>query len=440
MSCPECGYVFGDFDKECLRCKCNPGYSAQIKASAPIAPETMATPPCEPSSAPEHSNTDQALPYAAAETASVQENRKPPKRGVLTLAVVAFLVAVIAVTIYWVNISTDSGVRTGLPFLPSGLHQPEVVSFAAVTTESKASYSDTTFENVIKYRIVEPSSIETDSGTGWNPYLPPPVGEQPVAIGAARTMEKMAYSDTTWIKVHVVLLTKSGNVYDSEDGVAWKLFMASDGKATVGVAAASYAEKQSYSDTTWWHLEVLRLLSDGSIESTEGDTWKPFAPTNGKRILSISAAATKEKQSYSDTTWWKVNVFLLLDNGNVEESDDGASWTSYGTEPGAVSLAVYNVEEKASYSDTTWEHLHVDYALANPSETTIISNQEPLLPRASPTAVPPPAPAVATAPPATTVPSTPPPAFQMKTKAGGGTPPDLSRFKHWENSPTTSSP
>ena len=464
MYCPDCGYSLSAFDKDCPRCarlrawqkgcphcgtatpldtpkcgKCGHVFSMSFAQEAAARRDGTWEPlVASPTPLPPPAVSIGESIFSPSESAAVASGRRTGRSKVAISAIALVLIVVVASALYQILGfpglgSAGSGVQNGLPFLPQSLQKPAVVSFAAVTTESKASYSDTTFEEVTRFRIVQPGDIERNAGDGWKPYLPPPNGEQPIALGAARTMEKASYSDTTWIKIHVVLLTKTGNLYDSEDGSAWQLYLPSDGKPAVGLAATSYAEKTAYSDTTWWHLEVLRLLADGSIESTEGNSWKLFAPADGKRVLSISAAATKEKQSYSDTTWWRVNVFRLLDNGEVEESEDGALWKPYGTQRGAVSLAAYNVEEKASYSNTTFENLLVDYAAPDPAEAVIQSDQEPPVPPApvapalAPSAS---APTPMTAPTQDNRPAPPPPAFEMKTKAGGGTPPDLSRFKH----------
>lgn len=432
MQCPDCGYVFEPFDKECLRCKRTvvrkPSVSASVQASIPAAPE----PPTPPSSSVSPKLDAPVEAQGAVEDTFQAAGGSQRDKRVPALVAAFVVLAVVVFAVCQMSSRAGSGVNTTLSFLPEAIRPPAVVSFAAVTTESKAAYSDTTWENVTRFRIVQPGGIETNSGDGWKPYLPPPKGEQPIALGAARTMEKVAYSDTTWVKVHVLLLTNTGNVYDSEDGAEWTLFIASDGKPAVGLAAVSYAEKESYSDTTFWHLEALRLLADGSIESSEGDAWKPFAPSDGKRIASISAASTRDKQSYSDTTWWRTNVFRLLDSGEVEKNVDSGGWTPVGSHPGAASLAAYNVEEKAAYSDTTWENLQVDYAAPDPGTATMSSDQKPSLPAPTSVPIPPSAPPSApeTNPTVTTGPAGPHPAFEMKTKAGGGAPPDLSRFKH----------
>lgn len=432
MQCPECGYVLGAFDKECLKCIHISNNSTSIDASSSADP-------------PMHSEPHQALSTSTAydnsayepflgEGAAAPEGIRRRQNRVPISVVAVILVTIIAITVYRTLGSAGSGVSASLPFLPDSIRQPAVVSLAAVTTESKASYSNTTFENVTRFRIVQPGGIETDGGDGWKDYLPPPKGEKPVALGAARTMEKMSYSDTTWVKVHLLLLTKSGNIYDSEDRADWKLFMASDGKSVVGLAAASYAEKFSGSNTTFWHIEVLRLLDDGGIESTEGGKWKLFAQADGKRILSISAASTKEKEAYSYTTLWQVDVFRLLDTGDVQRSDDGITWKPIERHPDAVALAAYNVEEKAAYSDTTWENMNLDYTSSDPSRAMIISDQKTPEPSYLPSsALPPPStlPNTAATPATSASSSAPPPAFVMKTKAGGGAPPDLSRFKHY---------
>ena len=431
MQCPDCGYVFGAFDKECLRCKRitipKVSISSSEKASVLVALELPTVPA---SSVPPTPETHIEAQEAAENTLLAVGGSRRSKHFPVFVAVFLILAAAVFV-VYQISSRAGSGANTTLSFLPEGIRPPEVISFAAVTTESKAAYSDTTLENVTRYHIVVPGGIETNSGDGWKSYLLPPKEEQPIALGAARTMEKMAFSDTTWINVHVFLLTNRGNVYDSEDGAEWKLFISSDGKQAVGLAAASHAEKESYSDTTFWHLEVLRLLADGSIESSEGDGWEPFSPSDGKRTASISAASTREKLSYSSTTWWHTNVFRLLDAGEVEKNVDSKGWIPFGSHPGAISLAAYNVEEKAAYSDTTWENLQVDYAVPDPGTATMISDQKSSLPDPPTTSVAPsaPAPASETNPAASTTLSAPPPAFQMKTKAGGGAPPDLSRFK-----------
>ncbi|MCS6861352.1 MAG: hypothetical protein NZT92_13635, partial [Abditibacteriales bacterium] len=256
-----------------------------------------------------------------------------------------------------------SVLRRFMPF------QPKVVGYAAVTTESKQAYSDTIWQDVTRFRIVTPDKIEINRGTGWSRYLDPPQNETPISIAACRTMEKAAYSLTTWVKVHIFLLTKSGTIWESIDGSPWEVFIKGDGEEAIGIASASYAEKAAYSSTTYWNIRLFRLLKDGSIESSEGHSWEWFASPGSKRVLAISAASWREKAFYSDTTWWHVGVFRLLDDGTVEKSETGADWSRYTTLPNATVIAAYTVEEKAAYSPITWVNIEVEGASEDPQSS-----------------------------------------------------------------------
>jgi hypothetical protein len=253
-----------------------------------------------------------------------------------------------------------SGLRRLVPL------QPKVIGYAAVTTESKQAHSNTIWQDVTRFRVVTPDKIEINEGTGWSRYLDPPKNETPISIAACRTMEKAAYSSTTWVKVHVFLLTKSGTIWESVDDSPWEVFMKGDDKEAVGIASASHAEKVAYSSTTYWNIRLFRLLTDGSIESSEGDKWESLSSPASKRVLAISAASSREKASYSDTTWWHVEVFRLLDDGTVEKSETGADWSHHTTLPNTTAIAAYTVEEKTAYSSTTWVDVKVEGTSEDP--------------------------------------------------------------------------
>jgi len=180
-------------------------------------------------------------------------------------------------------------------------------------------------------------------------------------------MEKESYSTTTWVKVHLFLLTNDGSVWESLDGAPFTQTMQADGKDVVGLAASSFAEKESYSTTTWWKVTLFRLLADGSVESSEdGGPWSPLKSGDGRRVRAISAASSREKESYSTTTWWTVHLFRLLDDGTVEVSDSGGPWMPHSKLASAVNLAAYTVETKEAYSETTWGDVKVDGFSAEP--------------------------------------------------------------------------
>ena len=137
-----------------------------------------------------------------------------------------------------------SGNQSIIPPMP--LSGPQVLSVAATSTEDKASYSDTTWVHVNWFRIVSPDRIESKEDGPWTAFLKTPPGTRAVSLAACRTMEKESYSTTTWVKVHLFLLTNDGSVWESLDGAPFTQTMQADGKDVVGLAASSFAEKESY--------------------------------------------------------------------------------------------------------------------------------------------------------------------------------------------------
>jgi hypothetical protein len=86
----------------------------------------------------------------------------------------------------------------------------------------------------------------------------------------------------------------------------------------------------------------------------------PHLKGDGRVTRAISATSSREKQSYSSTTWWTVHLFRLLDDGTVETSESGGPWMPYSKMPGKTNIAAFNVETKASYSNTTWGNVEVE--------------------------------------------------------------------------------
>jgi hypothetical protein len=234
-----------------------------------------------------------------------------------------------------------------------------VLSQAAVGIESKTSYSSTTWISVLRYRIITPGVIQTSAdGNSWTLFQPPPSGQKPVAIAAARTTEQAADSKTTSIRVHVYLLTHTGDIWRSEDAGRWTLAVRSDGTPAIGIAAAAYPEKPSSSRARYSTVRLFRLLKDGTIESYDTGDWVLYADgTPGTKA--ISATAAREKTRYSNTTGWSVVLFRLLGNGEVEKRVDG-EWRVHANHPNAASIAAYTVEEKASYRSRTWEDVRLE--------------------------------------------------------------------------------
>lgn len=59
----------------------------------------------------------------------------------------------------------------------------------------------------------------------------------------------------------------------------------------------------------------------------------PFPPISfsGPSVISVTATATEEKASYSDTTWVHVNWFRLVTPVRIESKEDGL-WTDFRTD------------------------------------------------------------------------------------------------------------
>ncbi len=327
---------------------CQAAFQAGV---APIFFVTQGPLPLRPAPPPQ-------APAPAPPMVAVQPGTTRPRRSMRALGVLLAVLGVVVAGAWWSQ-KSRSGNDSFIP--PNPVTGPRVLSVAAASTEEKASYSDTTWVHVNWFRIVSPDRIESKEEGPWAPFLSPPPGSRPIALAACRTMEKASYSSTTWVRVHLMLLTKDGAIWESVDGAPFGSVFQPDGKDVVGIAAASSAEKAAYSTTTWWKVHIFRLLADGSVESSEdGGPWTPMLAGDGKRVKAISATSSREKASYSTTTWWSVQVFRLLDDGTVESSDSGGPWTPYSHLPSASSIAAYTVETKAAYSDTTWGDIRVD--------------------------------------------------------------------------------
>lgn len=297
-------------------------------------------------------------PIPVAPAVAVQRVATQPRRYMRVLGVLLAVLGLVAVGAWWSQ-RNRSGNDSFIP--PNTVTGPRVLSVTATSTEEKASYSDTTWVHVNWFRIVSPDRIESKEDGPWTPFVSPPPGSRPIALAACRTMEKASYSTTTWVKVHLVLLTKDGAIWESLDGAPFSPVFQPDGKDVVGIAAASSAEKASYSTTTWWKIHLFRLLVDGSIESSDdGGPWVPLIPGDGKRVKAISATSSREKAAYSSTTWWSVQLFRLLDDGTVQVSESGGPWSRHSSQANASSIAAYTVETKAAYSSTTWGDIRVD--------------------------------------------------------------------------------